>query len=77
MTSRCPELYFAYGSNLSEERLRKRVGEFGPARVARLEGYRLAFNKRSADGSTVYASIVPAAGATTWAYSTRSAKPSS
>jgi len=44
-------LYFAYGSNLSSARLRERVVSaraLGPARIA---GYRLALDKRGADGS--------------------------
>jgi gamma-glutamylcyclotransferase len=45
--------HFAYGSNLSTAQLRDRIGEeFAFACVARLDGYRLTFDKRSSrDGS--------------------------
>jgi len=54
------EWYFAYGSNLCVEQMARRtgpigVGENGP-RIARLAGYRLAFNMRGDDGS-LYANI--------------------
>lgn len=42
---------FAYGSNLSLERICKRVGEVGVVTVACLEGYDLRFHKRGRDGS--------------------------
>ncbi len=45
-------LYFAYGSNLSVVRLRARIPEARVVSVARMQGYRLAFHKRSLkDGS--------------------------
>jgi gamma-glutamylcyclotransferase (GGCT)/AIG2-like uncharacterized protein YtfP len=43
--------YFAYGSNLDRARLHERVGEARVHGVARLDGQRLAFNKRGRDGS--------------------------
>jgi gamma-glutamylcyclotransferase len=58
-------LYFAYGSNLCLGRMRERVASarvVGPARVA---GYRLALDKRGADGSGK-ANLVPDAGAGVW-----------
>lgn len=39
--------YFAYGSNMNPERVRERGIVFGAALGARLDGYRLAFNKSS------------------------------
>ena len=44
-------LYFAYGSNMCLARLRARVPSSVPQAVGYLTGYRLVFNKRSADGS--------------------------
>ena len=44
-------LYFAYGSNLAPERLQNRVGSLQHHGVARLDGYRLTFDKRGRDGS--------------------------
>lgn len=43
--------YFAYGSNLVAERMRERGAAFHSARPAVLRDHRLAFDKRSADGS--------------------------
>ena len=52
--------YFAYGSNLSIEQMIERTGLILPgerrARIARLPGFRLAFNMRGDDGQ-VYANI--------------------
>jgi gamma-glutamylcyclotransferase (GGCT)/AIG2-like uncharacterized protein YtfP len=56
----------AYGSNLSTERLARRLERFGPARAAErtatvlpghLEGFRLSFNKRPQGGGPPYANI--------------------
>jgi hypothetical protein len=44
-------LYFAYGSNLVLERLRKRVGAVDVIGVAQLHGFRLRLDKRGKDGS--------------------------
>ena len=57
--------YFAYASNLWKEQMERhagpiRTGDERP-RVARLAGYRLAFNKPGA-GDEIYASIVAAPG---------------
>ncbi|MGH0028150.1 MAG: gamma-glutamylcyclotransferase family protein [Myxococcota bacterium] len=43
--------YFAYGSNLSRARLEERVAGVDLQGVAWLEGYRLCWDKRGADGS--------------------------
>jgi len=46
-----PAHYFAYGSNLSPARMRERVPSAQARGAARLPGYRLALDKRGADGS--------------------------
>lgn len=43
--------YFAYGSNMLAERLRRRVPSAEPWTTARLPGHDLRFHKRGADGS--------------------------
>lgn len=43
--------YFAYGSNMCTRRLRERVPSAVVLFVARLNGYRFIFHKRSQDGS--------------------------
>ncbi len=48
---RYPFLYFAYGSNLHPERLRRRLGDVRFLRTVKLAGYRLSFEKRGRDGS--------------------------
>ncbi|MGE3902422.1 MAG: gamma-glutamylcyclotransferase family protein [Nitrospiraceae bacterium] len=56
--------YFAYGSNLDTGRLEDRVGRRNIEwRLARLDGYRLSFDKPAADGSG-YAMVVPEEGHT-------------
>jgi gamma-glutamylcyclotransferase len=44
-------LYFAYGSNMSSSRLRHRVPSARPLETAILDGHRLAWHKKGADGS--------------------------
>jgi hypothetical protein len=44
-------LYFAYGSNLSIQRLRARTPSAEPIGAAELPGFRLVFDKRGRDGS--------------------------
>lgn len=51
--------YFAYGSNLLTARLRERVPSVCFETAAALAGFRLAFNKRGADGSAK-CNIMPA-----------------
>lgn len=58
--------YFAYGSNLSKQRMMRRTGPILNARVARLNDYRLAFNNTDKAGNELYANIVPSAGGITW-----------
>ena len=46
--------YFAYGSNMQNDRLKKRVGKMGlinDCGVGRVSGYKLKFNKQSVDGT--------------------------
>ncbi len=57
--------YFAYGSNLSEDRMRKRTGSAHTPTVAHIRGYRFAFNKRGRDG-TAKANIMPDEDAMVW-----------
>lgn len=44
-------IYFAYGSNMHPERLRRRVPSREVLTVARLAGWRMTFGKRGRDGS--------------------------
>lgn len=44
-------IYFAYGSNLHPERLRRRVPSCAALGIATLDGHTLTFTKRGADGS--------------------------
>lgn len=57
--------YFAYGSNLSTKQKEDRTGAVREARLARLDGYRIAFNKRGGDG-TGKANIVLHQGRVVW-----------
>jgi gamma-glutamylcyclotransferase len=57
--------YFAYGSNLLKEQMRKRTGEVRQSQVCRLADHRLAFNKRKG-GGPIYANIVQEVGAEVW-----------
>lgn len=55
--------YFAYGSNMDEKRLRRRLGltndEPLTSAAVRLDGYRLRFNKRLGDSEWAAANIEP------------------
>lgn len=42
----------AYGSNLSTQRLERRVGQFSDIKTGLIEGYELSFNKAGANGNT-------------------------
>ena len=57
--------YFAYGSNLARDQKVKRTGKIREERRARLDGYRIAFNKRGT-GGTGKANIVPDQTGTVW-----------
>mgnify|MGYP000400266959 CR=1 FL=1 len=43
--------YFAYGSNMSQERLQERIPEAKPQGKAKLNNYQLVINKAGSDGS--------------------------
>lgn len=57
--------YFAYGSNLARDQKVNRTGHIREERRARLDGYRIAFNKRGNDG-TGKANIVLDQGGIVW-----------
>jgi len=59
------DLYFAYGSNLSQRRLAERIPGPECQGPARLADYRLSFNKHSADGSGK-ANLVASPGEEAW-----------
>lgn len=46
-----PMVYFAYGSNMSKQRLEDRVGLVTDAGVGVLQSYSIEFNKKGKDGS--------------------------
>jgi gamma-glutamylcyclotransferase (GGCT)/AIG2-like uncharacterized protein YtfP len=58
--------YFAYGSNMSARIMGEWCSEFRFLGVARLEGYRLAFNKPSQTWGGAAADVIAAAGQTVW-----------
>lgn len=49
--------YFAYGSNMNEERMTKRGVDFTTRQFGVLKGYRLVFNKKASAGDWTYANI--------------------
>lgn len=51
--------YFAYGSNMSKDRMIKRGLNFTSRKSATLNGYKLLFNKKAASGDFSYANISP------------------
>lgn len=51
--------YFAYGSNMNPERLKKRNVNFYERKKASLKGYDLSFDKKAKDGEFGYATIQP------------------
>ncbi len=57
--------YFAYGSNMSRARLHERVPGAVAQGAARLDGWRLRFDKPSRDGSTK-ANVGPEEGSVVW-----------
>lgn len=63
MGSAMPDvLYFAYGSNMSEARLSRRVGSATAVGAAMLSGHRLVFHKKSTNDGSGKCDIVPAHG---------------
>lgn len=61
--SAAPVHYFAYGSNLSRSQMERRLGRTPASCLARLDGWKLVFNKR---GRPTYANIVREDGAAVW-----------
>lgn len=60
------QLYFAYGCNMDAALLRRILGQsLADGWTARLDGWRVAFNKREADGTAV-ANLVPQEGCRTY-----------
>jgi len=53
--------YFAYASNMSRAQMKSRAGEIFEEHVAKLENYKLVFNKKARGGSAT-ANIRPAPG---------------
>ena len=49
--------YFAYGSNMNEERMKERDINFTSRQFAKLTGYVLAFNKKAKAGNYTFANI--------------------
>lgn len=49
--------YFAYGSNMSQRRMRERVGDFLDPNPAELYDYKLVFNKKADSGNHTYANV--------------------
>lgn len=49
--------YFAYGSNMSQRRMKERVGDFSNPRAATLYNYKLVFNKKASSGNNTYANV--------------------
>ncbi|MBF0121632.1 MAG: gamma-glutamylcyclotransferase [Desulfobacterales bacterium] len=47
----------AYGSNMSTERLKDRIGDFEDVKKGFIEGYKLVFNKKAFRNNAVYANI--------------------
>lgn len=60
-----PDLYFAYGSNMSTARLQERIPGAVPHGAAAIAGHRLVCNKRGKDGSGK-ANLDPTGGHTAW-----------
>jgi gamma-glutamylcyclotransferase len=58
--------YFAYGSNMSPAQLAERCPSVRFLCVAKLENYRLAFTRHSANRGCGVADIVPAPGQAVW-----------
>jgi oligopeptide transport system permease protein len=58
--------YFAYGSNLKASQMQARIGRVPAGSIARLPGYRLAFNTSDADQKEIFANIMPDDGNSVW-----------
>ena len=60
-----PDLYFAYGSNMSTARLHERILSAVPRGAASIAGHRLVCNQRGKDGSGK-ANLDPTSGQNAW-----------
>ena len=59
-------LYFAYGSNLDTTQMQARIGRVPRGTIARLPGYRLAFNTSDVEQTEIYANLMPEDGNSVW-----------
>jgi gamma-glutamylcyclotransferase (GGCT)/AIG2-like uncharacterized protein YtfP len=59
-------LYFAYGSNLDTAQMQVRLGRVPRGTIARLPGYRLAFNTSDAEQKEIFANLMPDDGSSVW-----------
>lgn len=59
-------IYFAYGSNMDETRMRKRCPSAQVMSIARLPGFRLAFTRFSTNNRCGAADIIPEAHGAIW-----------
>lgn len=59
-------MYFAYGSNMSDEQIRERCPSHRFVCVAQLPGYRLAFTRRSEKRGCGVADVIAAQNAAVW-----------
>jgi gamma-glutamylcyclotransferase (GGCT)/AIG2-like uncharacterized protein YtfP len=59
-------LYFAYGSNLDTTQMNARLGRIPTSVVARLPGYRFAFNTNDPQLGQMYANLVVDTGSEVW-----------
>jgi cation transport regulator ChaC len=61
-----PQLYFAYGSNMSVASIRRSCADIEAAGIARLPDFRLAFTRYSPKWEGGVADVIPAAGMMVW-----------
>lgn len=54
--------YFAFGSNMNSDRMKERGIDFTSRVFARLDDYKLVFNKKASGGNKTYANIEPSEG---------------
>jgi cation transport regulator ChaC len=59
-------LYFAYGSNMATRQMAERRIPFDVVGTGRLDGYRVAFTRRSVRTHTGVADIIPQRGSVVW-----------
>jgi gamma-glutamylcyclotransferase (GGCT)/AIG2-like uncharacterized protein YtfP len=59
-------LYFAYGSNMAMKTMESKCSQVSVVGPARVDGYRLAFNRRSVRTGTGVANIVPEPQSVVW-----------